>query len=131
MLDTTVAEGTGGGISLKIRDLPYYAAAHGIIQAEYFERLDGRLYYDLSFVDCSKLDDPTDHRYCPFASGGVWMYSSVPPSQEHGLDCLPAHCTLFSDKCKLPQSNGRDEPKTSRRILHVMSIEHLADSTSS
>ncbi|KAF2650258.1 hypothetical protein K491DRAFT_683136 [Lophiostoma macrostomum CBS 122681] len=95
MLDTS----TGGGISLKIRDLPYYSAAHGILQAEYNVVPDGRVYYDLSLVNCNKLDDPTDHTFCPFASGGVWMYSDVAESQEHGLDCLPAHCTLFTDRC--------------------------------
>ncbi|PSN66813.1 hypothetical protein BS50DRAFT_573610 [Corynespora cassiicola Philippines] len=66
----------GGGISLKIRDVPHYEVAPaGIIQAEYnFEPTKNSIWYDLSTIDCVVSSGPTDPMYCPFIEGGVKMY---------------------------------------------------------
>jgi hypothetical protein len=63
MLDT---EKLGGGLSLKIRDLPYYAVAPaGILQVEYhLEPSKGTMWYDLSAVDCDHAVGPENPRYC-------------------------------------------------------------------
>jgi hypothetical protein len=63
MLNTEVL---GGGLSLKIRDLPYYAVAPaGIIQVEYhLEPSTGAMWYDLSAVDCNHSVGPEDPMYC-------------------------------------------------------------------
>jgi hypothetical protein len=53
-------------LSLKIRDLPYYAVAPaGIIQVEYhLEQSAGAMWYDLSAVDCNLMVGPEDAMYC-------------------------------------------------------------------
>ncbi|KAF2852429.1 carbohydrate-binding module family 18 protein [Plenodomus tracheiphilus IPT5] len=85
-------EGMEGGISLKIRDLPEYRVAPaGILQAEYNFHPDstGKLWYDLSLVDCSPAAKPTDPHFCPLTQGGVKMF--VPGYEKDG--CLPASCS--------------------------------------
>lgn len=59
-------EALGGGISLKIRDLPYYEVAPaGIIQMEYHLEPSGHvLWYDLSVSDCDSEVGPEDPMYC-------------------------------------------------------------------
>ncbi|KAF2006954.1 carbohydrate-binding module family 50 protein [Amniculicola lignicola CBS 123094] len=67
----------GGGISLKIRDVPYYAVApSGVIQAEYAITDHGLFYYDLSAIDCNKNAGPEAPDYCPLVAGGVTMQTT-------------------------------------------------------
>jgi hypothetical protein len=99
MVDT---ERLGSGLSLKIRDLPYYAVAPaGIIQVEYhLEGSKGAMWYDLSAVDCDLNVGPENARYCreyhshwremmtdgAFSAGSRWhqaLYSQAP--QQEGL----------------------------------------------
>ncbi|KAI4927871.1 hypothetical protein J4E85_006384 [Alternaria conjuncta] len=63
MVDT---ERFGGGLSLKIRDLDYYTPGPaGIIQVEYnLEESKGKMWYDLSAVDCDLHAGPANPKYC-------------------------------------------------------------------
>ena len=59
-------EELGGGVSLKMRDMPYYTVAPaGIIQVEYhLEPNKSAMWYDLSAVDCDKFVGPEHPMYC-------------------------------------------------------------------
>ncbi|CAG5150567.1 uncharacterized protein ALTATR162_LOCUS2702 [Alternaria atra] len=83
-------EALGGGLSLKIRDLPYYAVAPaGIIQVEYhLEQSTGAMWYDLSAVDCNLMVGPEDAMYCPLIQGGIRLYVPEIPDD----NCPPANC---------------------------------------
>jgi hypothetical protein len=72
----TEASGAGGQ-ALKIRDLPNYRTAPaGILQLEYYlEPSRGKLWYDLSLVDCNPADAHDSPRYCPLVAGGVQVYT--------------------------------------------------------
>ncbi|KAI4945530.1 hypothetical protein J4E91_007872 [Alternaria rosae] len=93
MVDT---ERLGGGISLKMRDMPYYAVAPaGIIQVEYhLEESKGKMWYDLSAVDCDLRVGPENPRYCPLIRGGVKLYIPNVPNKK---TCPNAYCN--KDKC--------------------------------
>jgi hypothetical protein len=59
-------EELGGGVSLKMRDVPYYQVAPaGIIQVEYhLEPSKSAMWYDLSAVDCNINVGPDNPMYC-------------------------------------------------------------------
>jgi hypothetical protein len=59
-------EDLGGGISLKIRDYPYYQVTPaGIIQVEYhLEPSKSAMWYDLSAVDCDHTVGPDHPLFC-------------------------------------------------------------------
>ncbi|KAF1836935.1 hypothetical protein BDW02DRAFT_613625 [Decorospora gaudefroyi] len=88
MVDT---EKLGGGISIKMRDTPFYQVAPaGIIQVEYhLEPTTSSLWYDLSAVDCDKTVGPENPSYCPLIAGGVRMYVAVRPRGQ----CPEAFCS--------------------------------------
>jgi hypothetical protein len=79
-----------GGVSVKIRDVDHYETApQGILQAEYTMGYPN-FYYDLSYIDCNRYAPPEAPDYCPFAAGGVRMYTS----NETGTVCPQAHCQM-------------------------------------
>ena len=63
MVDT---EKAGGGISLKMRDYPYYQVAPaGIIQVEYhYQPSSSAIWYDLSAIDCNHSVGPDSPSHC-------------------------------------------------------------------
>lgn len=69
-------EALGGGMSLKLRDLPHYTVAPaGIMQVEYhLEPSRHSFWYDLSAIDCLAGADPRDPRFCPFVDGGLKLH---------------------------------------------------------
>ncbi|KAI4693450.1 uncharacterized protein J4E88_001822 [Alternaria novae-zelandiae] len=93
MVDT---ERFGGGLSLKIRDLDYYTPGPaGILQVEYnLEESKGKMWYDLSAVDCDLHAGPANPRYCPLIRGGVKLYINPVPNKK---DCPYAYCN--EEKC--------------------------------
>ncbi|KAF1932694.1 carbohydrate-binding module family 18 protein [Didymella exigua CBS 183.55] len=82
---------TGGGISVKLRDLPRYEVAPaGIIQVEYnLVPSKNHLWYDLSAVDCDHTVGPEHPSFCPLIGGGLKVYI------EHADEgkCPPAWCS--------------------------------------
>ncbi|KAF1947793.1 hypothetical protein EJ02DRAFT_5010 [Clathrospora elynae] len=87
MLNT---EYLGGGMSIKIRDFPWYQVAPaGIIQVEYnLEPSRGAMWYDLSAIDCDRSVGPNHPLFCPLIGGGMSLYV---PGTEEGA-CPPAWC---------------------------------------
>jgi hypothetical protein len=104
-------EELGGGVSLKMRDMPYYTVAPaGIIQVEYhLEPNKSAMWYDLSAVDCDKNVGPEHPMYCrksiqwkefkktctndtstfkAFMAAGMELYVPV----QLGNNCPPAYC---------------------------------------
>jgi hypothetical protein len=109
--DMRDTEKLGGGLSLKMRDTPYYSVAPaGIIQVEYhLEPTKSAMWYDLSAVDCNLNVGPEHPMYCrksipcmplkrintntaftfiAFVAGGMKL--TVPVT--YGNNCPPAYC---------------------------------------
>jgi hypothetical protein len=81
----------GGGLSIKMRDLPHYRVAPaGIVQVEYnLELSKNNLWYDLSAIDCDSSVGPENPRFCPLVEGGIKVHV---PDQPNGSICPEAHC---------------------------------------
>ncbi|KAH8732417.1 hypothetical protein GQ44DRAFT_766556 [Phaeosphaeriaceae sp. PMI808] len=79
------------GISLIIRDLPYFQKAPaGILQVEYhLEPSKNRLWYELSAIRCDYAAGAQHPTYCPLVAGGVKL--SV-RGQSKGHKCPKAYC---------------------------------------
>ncbi|KAF2241598.1 hypothetical protein BU26DRAFT_174109 [Trematosphaeria pertusa] len=126
MIDTT---GTGGGISLKMRDVPRYAVAPaGILQAEYkFEPATHSIWYDFSAIDCNKAAPPDSPDYCPFSQGGVKMWvPGADPAFCPVAQCLPG---LGCERTYLDHGSWHNEPSFRCDIGHDILFEtctHLA-----
>jgi hypothetical protein len=84
-------EGRGGGVSLKIRDLPYYRVAPaGIMQVEYnLEPVRRSIWYDLSRINCVPSDDVNDPMFCPLIAGGIELSILGQPPK---ANCPHAFC---------------------------------------
>ncbi|KAJ4310842.1 hypothetical protein N0V94_008246 [Neodidymelliopsis sp. IMI 364377] len=67
------SEALGGGISLKLRDLPKYEVAPaGILQVEYhLEPSTNSVWYDLSAIGCNLAHGPESPWFCPLIGGGI------------------------------------------------------------
>jgi hypothetical protein len=80
----------GGGIALKLRDIPKYEVAPaGILQVEYnLEPSTNSIWYDLSAIDCNHVLGPESPSFCPLIGGGIKVY--VPGAHEG--NCPPAWC---------------------------------------
>ncbi|CAA9966755.1 Chitin bind 1 domain containing protein [Pyrenophora teres f. maculata] len=92
MVDTTHL---GGGMTLKMRDLPYYnVQPAGIMQVEYNLELErGALWYDLSAIDCDHGAGPEVAGYCPFMAGGISLkVANVPAGICNGARCSNSKC---------------------------------------
>jgi hypothetical protein len=83
-------EELGGGMALKIRDLPKYRVAPaGIVQLEYhLEPTKNYLWYDLSLIDCNRSVGPDSPLFCPLVGGGINLTVSGLPDRH----CPPAWC---------------------------------------
>lgn len=83
-------ETVGGGISLKLRDLPKYRIAPaGIVQVDYkLEGSKNNLWYDLSAVNCNHAAGPEDPSFCPLIRSGMKVHVE---NADHA-QCLPAWC---------------------------------------
>jgi hypothetical protein len=81
----------GGGLAIKIRDLPHYRVAPaGIVQVEYnLEPSKNHLWYDLSAIDCDSSVGPENPRFCPLVDGGIKLYA---PNQTDAAECPEASC---------------------------------------
>ncbi|EAT84189.1 hypothetical protein HBH56_040980 [Parastagonospora nodorum] len=96
MLDT---RGWGGGVSLKIRDVPYYEhQPAGILQVEYtLDPAKRSIWYDMSYIDCDANVGYKDPKYCPLKDGGITLetpakFNCPNASCEHGV------CSKVYDK---------------------------------
>jgi hypothetical protein len=87
------SETVGGGLSIKMRDVPRYRAAPaGIVQVEYnLQPSQNSLWYDLSAIDCNMAAGPEDPNRCPLIDGGIKLYV---PGRTGGKDrtCPTANC---------------------------------------
>lgn len=86
-----MVKAAGGGISLKLRDLPFYRVAPaGILQVEY-NLLAGRneLWYDLSAIDCEAGAGPESSSFCPLVQSGVRVHVE---RADRGRFVDPAEC---------------------------------------
>ena len=65
------------------------------------------MWYDLSYIDCRQSADHTDPFYCPFAQGGIRMYTTT-----HDASCPPIHCQLGGEceKTYLIEGGWTGEP---------------------
>ncbi|KAF2633840.1 carbohydrate-binding module family 18 protein, partial [Macroventuria anomochaeta] len=83
-------EAIGGGIFLKLRDLPeYQVAPTGNIQVEYnIEPSQNHVSYDLSAIDCDHSVGPENPSFCPLIGSGMKIHV------EHANKgrCPPASC---------------------------------------
>jgi hypothetical protein len=81
----------GGGVSLKIRDVPHYQVAPaGIMQVEYnLEPSRGSIWYDLSRINCAVTLNTKDPLFCPLIAGGIELSILGQPPQEN---CPHATC---------------------------------------
>ncbi|OAL49538.1 hypothetical protein IQ07DRAFT_485311, partial [Pyrenochaeta sp. DS3sAY3a] len=86
----------GGGLALKMRDVPrYQAAPAGIVQAEYhLQPSKNSIWYDLSVIDCDAAVGPENPAFCPLVGGGIKMHI---PEAKQGR-CPPAWCSNGSCK---------------------------------
>ncbi|OAL00372.1 hypothetical protein IQ06DRAFT_369732 [Phaeosphaeriaceae sp. SRC1lsM3a] len=99
-------EALGGGMSLKLRDLPHYRVApSGIRQVEYhLEPSRNSFWYDLSAIDCVKGVDPADPSFCPFVDGGTKLYG-------RGSSCPKASCSKVEcENTYMHEGSWLDEP---------------------
>ena len=89
------SETIGGGIALKLRDLPkYQVAPAGIIQVEYnLELSKNNLWYDLSTIDCVHSAGPESPSFCPLFRSGMKIHIE---SADYGM-CPPVWCS--TDGC--------------------------------
>jgi hypothetical protein len=96
ILNMVNSEAIGGGLSIKMRDLPHYRVAPaGIVQVEYNLQLSqNSLWYDLSAIDCDMSAGPENPARCPLVDGGIEIY--VPGRR--GRKCKKASC--MSNMCK-------------------------------
>ncbi|KAL5114270.1 hypothetical protein ACEQ8H_007839 [Pleosporales sp. CAS-2024a] len=83
--------GWHGGVSLKIRDIPYYRVAPaGIMQVEYnLDPFGGSIWYDLSRINCIATSNYMDPMFCPLISGGIKLTLRGQPPKAR---CPHAHC---------------------------------------
>ncbi|RMZ71771.1 chitin binding [Pyrenophora seminiperda CCB06] len=94
-------------MALKIRDYPSYnVKPAGIIQVEYnVEASKGKLWYDLSAIDCDPEAGPMNPNYCPFLAGGLKL--SIPASPA----CTQATCSGGTcEKTYLTHESFLNEP---------------------
>ncbi|KAL6706552.1 hypothetical protein ACN47E_005308 [Coniothyrium glycines] len=91
MLDT---ESLGGGVSLKIRDMPRYRqGGAGIMQLEYhLEASTNSIWYDLSKINCAHHVGSENPAFCPLVDGGikVWLADSEGKPRS---ECPTPFCT--------------------------------------
>jgi hypothetical protein len=102
MADT---ENLGGGVAIKLRDLPYYQVAPaGIVQIEYnLEPSTTSIWYDLSYIDCDPNAPPTEPYYCPLIAGGIKL--SI-PGQGPTPECPQAFCKADGTCEKVYKKHG-------------------------
>jgi hypothetical protein len=90
------SEPLGGGLSMKMRDIPHYRVAPaGIVQVEYnLQPSQNSLWYDLSAIDCDMSAGPENPSRCPLVDGGIEIY--IPGRK--GRQCKKASCV--NNTCK-------------------------------
>jgi hypothetical protein len=118
----------GGGVAVKLRDLPYYQVAPaGLVQIEYhLEPSTSSIWYDLSYIDCNPSAPPTDPYYCPLISGGIRL--SI-PGQEATHECPQAYCKANGVCDRVYQKHGAwpGEPSARCHVNADIEIETCTD----
>lgn len=85
----------GGGIALKIRDVPQYRVAPaGIIEVEYnLKPSSNSLSYGISTTNCNHGTDSEDPSFCPLMGGGMKVHVEKADQSSCGVaQCGPDGC---------------------------------------